>query len=127
MIGDEILNETDFVDKIFVFIAGVLEIIFITVIFYLKKGIRAMVPQNFFHDTVAKNLNKVGAILMLVSIGKIMLKFIKELSEGMMNIGIDSSAIDSKLFMIIISIFLMLTSKVINEGLVIKSENDLTI
>ena len=120
-------SNTDFIDKTIIVIAVVLELVYVAMVFYLRRGIIELVSGNLFHETVAKNLNIAGMILIFVSIGRILLKFTKELSDGVFNIGFETPLFNSKIFMVIMGLFLMLMARVIKEGLALKSENDLTI
>lgn len=102
-------------------------IFFFTIIFYLRKSIQHIVKSNFFNWEVARNLNITGVLLLIVSLSTIVINFLQELFDGMLNLGIDPFNLNSELFLSIIGLFFMLMSRAINEGIKLKSENDLTI
>lgn len=101
--------------------------IFIGIIYYLRKGIRGMVKQHFFDIQVSKNLNMAGVLLTVVSIATIAVNFFKDIFNGILKLGTGPLDWNSKIFMVIIGLFLMLMARVIKEGVELKSENELTI
>ena len=106
---------------------GIIQLLFVGIIFYLRKGIKGMVRDHFFHLDVAKNLNISGVILGVTSLVTVLLDFGTSLAEGQLMLGLETNILKSEIFMLIIGLFLMLMSRVIREGLVLKSENELTI
>ena len=100
---------------------------FIAIVYYLRKGIRGMVRKHFFNSEVARNINVAGILLILVSITTMALNFLKDLFDGLLKLGMDPFDLTSEIFMVIIGLFLMLMARVIKEGEVLKSENELTI
>jgi len=86
-----------------------------------------MLKDQMFSAEVARCINISGVLLCIMSIVTVILNFSKDLSDGLLKIELDPFDWKSSLFMVIIGLFLMLTSRVIREGLEIKSENELTI
>jgi len=72
---------------------------FVMIVFFLRKGVQAEVIINFSQD----------------------------LLSGVLKLQLDPFDWKSGLFMVVIGLFLMLTGRVIKEGIDLKSENDLTI
>ncbi len=107
--------------------SGVVQLLFIATLFFLRKGIHGMVKEHFFNLHVAKNLNLAGVILTVVSIGTVIFDFAHDLSDGLLTIGMETDLLKSEIFMIIVGLFLMLMARVLKEGVVMKSENELTI
>ena len=112
----------------FIFTLGILiSFLYLASIYYLRKAVKEMVEGQIFNVAVSEHLRRSGKILVSLSILSIILFFLKRLSENQISIGFEGSLSNSNLFMIIIGLFFMLTSEVINKGIQIKSENDLTI
>lgn len=102
-------------------------LIFVAIVFFLRKGVRIMVKDQMFSVEVARYINIAGVLLCIMSVVTVVLNFSKDLSNGLLKIELDPFDWKSGIFMVIIGLFLMLTSRVIKEGIVIKSENELTI
>lgn len=100
---------------------------FVTIVFFLRKGVRMMVKGQMFSAEVAKYINFSGVLLCIMSAVTVVLNFSKDISDGLFKIELDPFDWKSGFFMVIIGLFLMLTSRVIKEGVEIKTENELTI
>ncbi len=108
-------------------VVGSAQFIYLAIIYYFRKGIKGMVEHNFFHMDVSKYLNVAGKLLALVSVVSIFFKFILPLFVGSFSLSMETSLLESEVFIVIIGLFLMLMSRVIKVGLTLKSENELTI
>ena len=102
-------------------------LIFVAIVFFLRKGVRIMVNDQLFSSDVVKYINVAGILLCVMSVVTVILNFGKDLSKGFFKIELDPFDWKSGFFMVIIGLFLMLTSRVIKEGVELKSENELTI
>lgn len=102
-------------------------VVFVIIVYFLRKGVKGMVQNKMFNLEVSRYFNLSGILLTAISTISIIFNFSKGLYGGEFKLEFDPFDGQSGLFMIIVGLFLMLMARVIKEGLVLKSENDLTI
>ena len=100
---------------------------FVMIVFFLRKGVHIMVCNQMFHPDVAKYFHRSGLLLVILSAAEVIINFSQDLLSGVLKLQLDPFDWKSGLFMVVIGLFLMLTGRVIKEGIDLKSENDLTI
>lgn len=126
-ISEDGLKSTNQIGIIKILFHSISYLFFFAIVYYLRKSLKHMVKNHFFSTEVAKNLNMTGLLLTLVSLSTIVVNFLKQIFDGILKLGIDPFNLNSELFMTIIGLFFMLMSRVINEGIKLRSENELTI
>lgn len=113
-------------------------VLFIITVSYLRKSVSSFIQSDFYSKEVIKNLNKAGTILVFIGVSTILIQifsivYIQNIVQIKINVFIKFlnviiGSIDLKsTFSIIIGLFFMLFSKVIENSRTLKQENDLTI
>jgi hypothetical protein len=102
--------------------------LFIKTIYHLRTATLKMIHGEMFNHVVAKSLKLTG----LSMIGYKVVSIIKDLYsesiyDGTFTVGLDFNGFESFIFILILGLFFILLSKVIKNGISMKSENDLTI
>lgn len=104
-------------------------VLFVFGIFYLRKFSKTLLTEKYFSIYVISNAMKIGK--MFVYSGSIMIllyliQFISRFTNGKIQLVYNTEFVFS-LFIIAIGLFFLILSKILNSGVQLKQENDLTI
>ena len=142
--GYRMLFETDFPWQIWIaplsYIIGF--ILFIISIFYLKRCLKPFQENQFYSEVVIDNLKKSGRLFIIIVLGTSLTRIIAafafstyaniSLIGGSFGSGHTFAAVLSAIgnvnfFLLIIGLFLLVFSSALENGKLLKEENDLTI
>lgn len=125
-IGGNLLEVNSVGAKVVLVMGSIAYILYVYVIFQLKKMIDLFIKRLLFDDEVIKKLNIIGKIFIIV----VLLTNIPTLFYSMYfseNIEININYSDSILFNVAIGLFFMILSEVFKIAKNLKEENELTV
>ncbi len=101
---------------------------FVFLIYRLRKLLRLFFRKKLFSSRQTRDLNLIGKLIVMLSIGKALLNFLlKFLLENNLDLSIKTAYLDSLWFSLAIGLFFIYLSKVFENARILKEENDLTI
>jgi len=117
-----------FRDYMHVLIA-ILEAMFFTLsIYFLRKATLEMVDGRIFTKLVANSLRNTGFMMIIYKLCGIIKEQYKNIVyDSQFTMSFDFNGFESFIFIFVLGLFFILLSSVINNGIRMKSENDLTI
>ncbi|MFT6781453.1 MAG: hypothetical protein ACJA1A_001374 [Saprospiraceae bacterium] len=101
---------------------------FIKSVFHLRIATLKMIHGQMFSPVVARHLKLTGLTMITYkTLSLIREQYSQYVNEGTFTIGLDFSGFESFIFILILGLFFILLSNVIQRGITLQDENALTI
>jgi hypothetical protein len=103
-------------------------VLFIKAIFHLRKATLKMIKGEMFDELVVKNLKLTGiSMIAYKAVNILREQYSSVVYNGELTFGLDFEGFESFIFILILGLFFLLLSSVIQRGMTLQDENDLTI
>ena len=104
-------------------------VLFIFLVYYLRKLVRNFLKQDIFSKGQVKYLNRIGNLIIGISVGKVVIDLLKNLFlENEISFGIEIGGdFGSFWFTLALGLFFIFLSQVFEKARLLKEDNDLTV